>query len=194
MKIADLKYTDPRPVESQKFNDAKLHLEANQFENSAWTDQTPCGPLPHIAFKIPSLKATEKCETFEHEVPILQASAQFSHSSVSNSQWPCGLQHARPPCPSPFPGVYLNSRPLNRWCHPTISSSVAPFSSHLQSVPASGSFSTSQFFVSGGQKVLELQLQHQSFQWIFRTDFLQDSSCLVPCNKHCTFIFTIQCQ
>ena len=85
MKIADLKYTDPRPVESQKINDAKLHIEANQFENSAWAEQSPCGPLPHIAFKIPSLKATEKCETFEHEVPILLASAQFSHSSMSNS-------------------------------------------------------------------------------------------------------------
>ena len=80
-------------------------------------------------------------------------SVQFSHSVVSNSLRPHGLQHARLPCPSPTPGVYLNSCSLSRWCHPTISSSVVPFSSHLQSFPASGSFQTSQFFVSGGQSV-----------------------------------------
>ena len=62
-----------------------------------------------------------------------------------------GLQHARPPCPSPTPGVYSNSCPLSRWCHPTISSSVIPFSFHLQSFPTSGSFQMSQFFTSGGQ-------------------------------------------
>ena len=63
------------------------------------------------------------------------------------------LQHARPPCPSPTARGYSNSCPLSRWCHPTISSSVIPFSSHLQSFPASGSFSMSQFFVSGGQSI-----------------------------------------
>ena len=63
-----------------------------------------------------------------------------------------GLQHARPPCPSPTPGVYSDSCPLSRWCHLTISSSVVPFSSCLQSFPASGSFQMSQFFPSGGQK------------------------------------------
>ena len=78
-------------------------------------------------------------------------SVQFSHSVVSNSLWPHGLQHARPPCPSPTPGVYPNSCPLSWWCHPTISSSVVPFSSHLQSFPASGSFQMSQLFVWGGQ-------------------------------------------
>ena len=70
---------------------------------------------------------------------------------MSNSLRPHGLQHSRPPCPSPTPGTYSNSRPLSRWCHPTISSSVVPFSSHLQSFPASGSFQMSQFFASGGQ-------------------------------------------
>ena len=64
-----------------------------------------------------------------------------------------GLQHARPPCPSPTPGVYSNSCPLSWWCHPTISSSVVPLSSRLQSFPASGSFQMSQFFASGGQRV-----------------------------------------
>ena len=64
-------------------------------------------------------------------------SVQFSCSIVSDSLWPHGLQHARPPCPSPTPRVYSNSCPLSWWCHPTISSSVVPFSSHLQSFPAS---------------------------------------------------------
>ena len=75
------------------------------------------------------------------------------HSVVSNSLWPHGLQYTRPPCPSPTPRVYSNSCPLSQWCHPTISSSVIPFSSHLQSFPAPGSFPMSQFFTSGGQSI-----------------------------------------
>ena len=71
---------------------------------------------------------------------IMGHSVQFSHSVISNSSQPHGPQHARPPCPSPTPWVYSNSSPLSRWCHLTISSSVIPFSSHLQSFPASGSF------------------------------------------------------
>ena len=74
-------------------------------------------------------------------------SVQFSRSVMSDSLWPHGLQHARPPCPSPTPGVYSNSCPLSWWCHPTISSSVFSFSSHLQCFPASGSFPMSQFFL-----------------------------------------------
>ena len=69
------------------------------------------------------------------------SSVQFSRSVVSDSLWPYGLQHARPPCPSPAPGIHSNSCPSCRWCHPTISSCVIPFSSCLQSFPASGSFS-----------------------------------------------------
>ena len=72
---------------------------------------------------------------------------------MSDSLRPHGLQHARPLCPSPTPGVYSNSCPLSWWCHPTISSSVIPFSSCLQSFPASGSFPMSQFFASGGQSI-----------------------------------------
>ena len=79
-----------------------------------------------------------------------EASVQFNHSVESNSLWPHGLQHIRLPCPSLSPGVCSNSCPL-RWCHPTISSSVVPFSSRLQSFPASGSFQMSQLFESGGQ-------------------------------------------
>ena len=67
--------------------------------------------------------------------------------------WPQGPQHARPPCPSPTLGVYTNSCPSSQWCHPTISSSVIPFSSYLQSFPASGSFQMSQLFASGGQSI-----------------------------------------
>ena len=78
------------------------------------------------------------------------SSVHFSHSVVSNSLWPHESQHARPPCPSPTPGVYPNSYPLSWWYHPTISSSVVPFSSCLQSFPASGSFQMSQFFASDG--------------------------------------------
>ena len=81
----------------------------------------------------------------------ISVSVQFSCSVVSNSVRPHGLQHARPPCPSPTPGAYSNSCLSSQWCHPTISSSAVPFSSHLQSFPASGSFLMSQFFASGGQ-------------------------------------------
>ena len=80
-------------------------------------------------------------------------SVQFSHSVMFNSLRPHGLQHDRLPCPSPIPGACSNSCPLSRWCHPTISSSVFPFSSCLQSFPASGSFPKSQFFASGGQSI-----------------------------------------
>ena len=81
------------------------------------------------------------------------SSVQFSHSVMSDSLWPHELQHARPPCPSPTPGVYPNSCPLSRWCHPAISSSVVPFSSCPQSCPASGSFPMSQLFTWGGQSI-----------------------------------------
>ena len=81
------------------------------------------------------------------------SSVQFSHSVMSNSLWPHGLQHTRLPCPSPTSGAYSNSCPSNPWCHPTISSSVIPFSSCLQSFPWSGSFPVSQFFITGGQSI-----------------------------------------
>ena len=85
--------------------------------------------------------------------PHLLSSIQFSHSVISDSLWPHGLQHARLPCPSPTPTVCSNSCPSSQWHHPTIPSSVVPFSSHLHSFPASGSFPTSQFFASGGQSI-----------------------------------------
>ena len=82
---------------------------------------------------------------------LLPLSVQFSHSVVSDSLRPHESQHARPPCPSPTPGVHSNSRPSSQWCHPTISSSVVPFSSCPQSLPASESFPISQLFDWGGQ-------------------------------------------
>ena len=85
------------------------------------------------------------------------SSVHFSHSVVSESLRPHESQHARPPCPSPTPGVHSDSRPTSPWCHPAISSSVVPFSSCSQSLPASESFAMSQLFAWGGQ-VLEFQL------------------------------------
>ena len=81
------------------------------------------------------------------------SSIQYSHSVVSNSLRPCGLQHTRLPCPSPTPGAFSNSCPLSWWCHLTILSSVVHFSSCLQSFPTSRSFPVSQFFASGGQSI-----------------------------------------
>ena len=89
--------------------------------------------------------------TYSH--PPCSSSVQFNHSAMSDSLQPHGLQHSRPPCPSPTPRVYSNSCPLSWWCHPTISSSVIPFSSHLQSFPASGSLPVIQFFPSGGLSI-----------------------------------------
>ena len=84
---------------------------------------------------------------------VANSSVHFSSSVVSHSLWPHGLQHARLPSPSPPPRAYSNSCPSSWWCHPTISSSVIPFSSCLPSFPASGSFQMSQFFTSGGQSI-----------------------------------------
>ena len=81
------------------------------------------------------------------------SSVQFSRSVMSNTLWPHGLQHTRPPCPSPIFRARSNSCPLSWWCHPTIFSSVMPFPSYLQSFPESGSFQMSQFFASGGQSI-----------------------------------------
>ena len=100
---------------------------------------------------------------------------------MSNSSGPHGLQDARLPCPSPFPGVYSNSCPWSRWYHPTISSSVVPFSWCPQSFLASVFFQrlSSLHQVAKG---LQLQLQHQSFQWIFRTDFVYNWQFGYPCS------------
>ena len=109
------------------------------------------------------------------------SSVQFSCSVVSSSLWPHGLQHTRIPCSSPTPRVHPNPCLLSRWCHPTISSSVIPFSSCPQSFPPSRSF---QWVSSLHQvaKVLVFQLQHQSLQWTPKTDLLQNGLVGSPCS------------
>ena len=101
-------------------------------------------------------------------------SVQFSHSVVSDSLQPHELQHARPPCPSQTPGVHSNSCPSSRWCHPTISSLSSPSPPAFNLSQHQGLFKR----VSSSHQVakaLEFQLQHQFFQWTFRTDFLIQS-------------------
>ena len=89
-----------------------------------------------------------------HSFMALKDSVQFSCSVVCDSSRPHELQHARPPCPSPTPGVHSDSCPSSRWCHPAISSSVVPFSSCPQSLPASGSFPMNQLFAWSGQSFI----------------------------------------
>ena len=89
----------------------------------------------------------------ERHASLVKLAVQFSHSVVSSSLQPHGLQHTRLPCPSPISGACSNSRPLSRWCHTTVSSFVILISSCPQSFPASGSFPTSQFFTAGGQRI-----------------------------------------
>ena len=91
--------------------------------------------------------------SFYKSFHVYKGSVKFSRSVMSDSLRPHRLQHTRPPCPSPTPRVYSNSCPLNQWCHPTILSSVVPFSSCLQSFLASRSFQISQLFTSGGQSI-----------------------------------------
>ena len=118
------------------------------FQTLSWEETPAEGIATHssiLAWIIPWTKEVGRLQSI--------SSVQFSCSVVSNSFRPYGLQHARPPCPSPTPGVYSNSCPSSRRCHPTISSSVLPFSSCPQYFPASGSFQISQLFTSGGQSI-----------------------------------------
>ena len=108
-------------------------------------------------------------------------SVQFSCSVMSNSLQPHGLQHARLPCPSPTPRAYSNSGPLSQWCHPTISSSVVPFS-RLQSFPASGYFQMSRFFASGGHSIGSFSFSISPSNGIFRIDLLYDWLVGSPCS------------
>ena len=128
-------------------------------------EETPCenkGRRPPSASQREILEETNHADTLILNVNLQDclkkyifviSSVQFSHSLVSDSLLPHGLQHTRPPCPSPTPRVYSNSCPLSCWCHPTISFSTGPFSTCLQSFPASGSFPMSQFFATGGQSI-----------------------------------------
>ena len=113
--------------------------------------------------------------------PISFSSVQFSHSVVSDSLRPHGLQHARPPRPSPPPRAYSNSCPSSQWCHPTISplSSPSPPAFNLSQHQGLSKWVSCSHQVA---KVLEFQLQHQSFQWIFRTDLLYAGLVGSPCS------------
>ena len=108
---------------------------------------------PSVRCQIEMVKTDTLSPNFKGYVTLVRECFQLSRSVVSNSLRPHEPQHARPPCPSPTPGVYPNSCPLSQWCHPTISSSVIPFSSCSQSFPASGSFPMSQLFASVGQSI-----------------------------------------
>ena len=116
----------------------KNHDNLNRCRKSLWQNSVPIW-----------LKLFKKCTQKEPT----STSVQFSCSVVSNSFQPHELQHTRPPCPSPTPRVHPNSCPSSRWCHPAISSSVVPFSSCPQSLPASRSFPMSQLFAWGGQSI-----------------------------------------
>ena len=122
-----------------------------------WTPPSNAGGADSITGQGAKIPHGAQCRTTNDTKKLASVQfssvAQFSRSVVSDSLQPHKPQHARPPCPSPTPGVYSNSCPLSRWCHPTISSSVFPFSSCLQSFPASGSFQMSQLFASGGQSI-----------------------------------------
>ena len=109
--------------------------------NSEITNSNPC-----------NFSLASRCEGRHLPGTLLISSVQFSYPIVSDSFRPHGLQHARPPCPSPSPGTYSDSCPSGWWCHPTISSSVVPFS-HPQSFPASRSFPMSQLFISRDQSI-----------------------------------------
>ena len=148
-----------RPWRNEWLSTTLFFLE-NSMDRGAWRAQSMGSQELDIElryFKSQKMILLKCCTQF-HSVQLL---------SHVDSLRPHGLQHARPACPLLTPGVYSNSCPLSQWYHPNISS-VIPFSSCLQSCPASGSFQMSHQVA----KVLKFQLQHQSFQWIFRTDFL----------------------
>ena len=120
----------------------------------AWGHFPSLFPLPRTSCHHIFTKLATSCHLSQFKYHLLRetfSSVQFSHSVVSSSLQPHELQHARPPCPSPTPGVHSDSRPSSQWCHPAISSSVIPFSSCPQSLPASESFPMSQLFAWGGQ-------------------------------------------
>ena len=110
-------------------------------------------PILWLVFSFSWPSSTEQNVMWQWRMGKYQFSFQLSRSVMSDSLWPHGLQHAWPPCPSPTPGTDSKSCQSREWCHPTISSSVIPFSSCFQSFSASGSFQMSQFFASVGQSI-----------------------------------------
>ena len=174
-----------------------MHVMSQLTYFTIWHDSNVVADITWLAYKMIQIMAKNQClkstsffksrfsSKYFFPLNIIishkQVSVQFSGSVVSNSLWPHELQHARAPCPSPTPGVHPNPCSLSQWCHPTISSSVVPFSSGPQSFPASGFFkwASSSHQVA---KILEFQLQHQSFQWTPRTDLLWNGLVGSPCS------------
>ena len=139
-----------------------MKTTGRNINNFRYADDTTFMGESEEELKSPLMKVKQESEKVGLKLNIWQKnkdhgiqsySVQFSRSVMFNSLLLHGLQHVRRPCPWPAPRVYSNSHPLSHWCHPTISSSVIPFSSCLQSFPASGSFPMSQFFTSGGQSI-----------------------------------------
>ena len=131
--------------------------EGDQLE-TVWANRHICGWVGATHYRISGgqLAALGNASLFwlsPTETFPMETSVQFSHSVVSDSLWSHRLQHVRLPCPSSTPKAYSNSYPSSQWCHPPISSSIIPFSSHLQSFSASGSFPMHQFFASSGQSI-----------------------------------------
>ena len=122
-----------------------------QLRSSSWQPQI-LQPIQRNEKSRHTLYSPQGKDKTGSTAPLVCVSTQFSCLVVSDSLWSRGLQHVRLPCPSPTPGACSNSCPLSRWCCPTYSSSVIPFSC-LQSFPAWGSFQMSQFFTSGGQTI-----------------------------------------
>ena len=138
----------------------------------------------HIQFSELQRLVQSLLSTVLSGMALVATSVQFSRSDVSDSLRPHESQHARPPCLKPTPSVYSNSCPSSRWCHPAISSSVVPFSSCLQSLPASGSFPMSQLFAWGGQagvsasaSVLPMNTQDWSTSGLTGCISLQSTGC-----------------
>ena len=122
---------EPRGVDGRWVAEWKSFATLGMKEKMNWTSWTGAERMGRLPLAVNDINLGNEAWCFFF---------QISHSVTSNSLWPHGPQHARPPCPSPTPRVYSNSCPLSRWCHPTISSPVVPFSSSLQYFPASGSF------------------------------------------------------
>ena len=150
----------------------KLLKWAPKHRTGLWNRRSLSSSLQCIEEKI-LLFRLEYGATVPHPFLLIMefSSVQFSHSLLPDSLQPIELQHTRLPCTSSTPGAYSKSCPLSQWSHPTISSSVIPFSSCLQSFPLSVSFPMSLLFTSGGPSI-GVSASTSHFQWIFRTDFL----------------------
>ena len=131
----------------------RLHFPTSRKHGTVSTERTAWSDVQYHPNFTEKMNLAEEEKVMSFSGGPTPSSVQFSHSVVSDSLRPLESQHARPPCPSPSPGVHSDSHPLSPWCHLAISSSVIPFSSCPQSLPASGSFPMSQLLGWGGQSI-----------------------------------------